>query len=167
MVFCLGNKRKIWIKNHLSINQMSVYYEGSWVRRSIRRVNVPSREIIFDMVIFTSILPSTICMCWGYIFCVLLTWAGAQHFLQDCIYAQQRLGSAYTFTHADQNLHCLPENILDPWLPTECPAKTLDRLLRCTGWQTMQMCSLIWITCSLVENAVARFIWNSLDISCR
>ena len=33
--------------------------------------------------------------------------------------------SACVSTQADQSLHCLPEDALDPWLPTECLSKTL------------------------------------------
>ena len=32
------------------------------------------------------------------------------------------------YAQADQSLRCPPEGILDPWLPTECPEKTLVRL---------------------------------------
>ena len=34
---------------------------------------------------------------------------------------------------------CLPEDIWDPWLSTECPMKTLIRLCRCTDWSAYSL----------------------------
>ena len=44
---------------------------------------------------------------------------GAQHFLHVCMCAQQIFRSACVSAQSDQNLHCPPEDSLDPWLPTE------------------------------------------------
>ena len=50
-------------------------------------------------------------------------WAEPQHFLHVCPAKTQ------TSLHfRDQSIPCRPINALDPWLQTECPAKTLYRL---------------------------------------
>ena len=63
----------------------------------------------------------------------LLIWAGAQHFLRDWMCAEQRLRSPYPSAQSDQSHRCPPKDAFDPWLPKECPAKTLIRLCGCTG----------------------------------
>ena len=58
--------------------------------------------------------------------------------------ARSHVRPARTKTHADQSLDCPPEDIMDPWLPTECPAKTLItarmRRLICLRCAHMQLC---------------------------
>ena len=61
-------------------------------------------------------------------------WTGTQHFLKNCMCAQRRLRSACASAQADQSLRYPPEDALDPWLPTDCPAKILIRRRECTGW---------------------------------
>ena len=63
-----------------------------------------------------------------------INWAGAQHFLRDCVCAQQRLRSACASAQADQRLRCQPEYALGDWLLTERPAKYLNRLHGSAGW---------------------------------
>ena len=55
-------------------------------------------------------------------------WAGTHHFLQDCMCAQQRVGSACTFAQAHQSLRF--------WslATTKRPAKTMINLHGCAGW---------------------------------
>ena len=50
------------------------------------------------------------------------------------VYTQQRLGSTCASSLADQSLRYPPEDVLDPWQPTGCPAKTRIRLRGCAGW---------------------------------
>ena len=50
-----------------------------------------------------------------------------------CICIQRRLRSACEYSQADKSLRCPPEDALDSWLLTECPAKTLIRHLGCAG----------------------------------
>ena len=72
-----------------------------------------------------------------------------KHFLPEYMCTQRSLRSAYASAQSDQNLRCLPEGALAPWLPKKCPAKT-D--------QTARMRSLIRVvagrTCNPVGNAV-------------
>ena len=58
----------------------------------------------------------------------------AQHFLQDWMYAQQRLRTAFAFTHSRQNFCRLFKEYLDDWLPTERKATALISLCLCTDW---------------------------------
>ena len=76
----------------------------------------------------------------------LSKWAGAQHFLQNCMYAQRRLLSACATAQADKSLRCPPEDPLDPLLPTDCPAKLL-----------------IWVYAGRTFNRV----WNVLPRLCK
>ena len=81
--------------------------------------------------------------------------AGAQHFLLDCMCTQEILSSTCTDVQANLSLCCLSDVALNPWLLTECPKKTLIRILGCTGWS--------WVftgyACKLVGNVVPWLIF--------
>ena len=90
-------------------------------------------------------------------------WARAQHFLRDYMCAQRRFRSACTSAQADQSLRCPFEEALNPWLPLECPARTLIKLCRCAGWSE---CSLGAQWCSFVGTTVPRLACQSFHF-CR
>ena len=48
--------------------------------------------------------------------------------VQDYMYAKRRHRSACAFAQSDQSLRYLPEDVMDPWVSTEWPAKTQVRL---------------------------------------
>ena len=69
-------------------------------------------------------------------------------FFCSCMCIQRRFKVACTSAQSDQSLRFLPEETLDPWLPTECLSK---------ADLTAQMCRLIesfdWHICQLVPFA--------------
>ena len=52
-------------------------------------------------------------------------WAASWQNLQNDLYTQQRLRSAWASAQFDQSLPCSPEESLGPKLPTECTPKSL------------------------------------------
>ena len=72
------------------------------------------KTIVYKYVLANKIIPQQI------------KWAVVQHSPQYCIYAQQRIiePCAFALAQANQSLRCSLEDLLNPWPPSECLAKT-------------------------------------------
>ena len=97
---------------------------------------------------------------WTHI--ILFAWCGPNEKMYIMICTQRRLRSACTSAQSDQNLLCLPQEILAPWL--------LSKQLREDSDQTAGMCRVIrlhWSTYPKVwflmlwPDAVAKSCWLS------
>ena len=65
--------------------------------------------------------------------------AGIQHKVKVGMCVQRRFKSVCTSTQSDRSPNFPPEETLDPWIPIECPSKTLIRLCGCAVWSEFLM----------------------------